>query len=190
MPDNIKHRTDRATVDLSLYPDLIMIYLRMRVNRPGGLKTLFRFGGRIKKSVAEKPSGLLRHENFFFSLFAPHAGMRQYWQNFQSLERWARSLPHQKWWQEFLRDSAGTGFWHETYFMRGGMEVIYDDMMAHIGLSSFAPRQQARGQCSPHARDLNCAKTPNWQHLFRRRNSTVTKIPKKSRPGCFKANTN
>jgi pimeloyl-ACP methyl ester carboxylesterase len=40
--------------------------------------------------------------------------MRQYWRDFDSLERWARSLPHKAWWQEFLRDSGGTGFWHEA----------------------------------------------------------------------------
>jgi hypothetical protein len=46
---------------------------------------------------------------------------------------------------EFLRDSGGTGFWHETYFMRGGMEAIYDDMPKGIGLGAFAPLRQARG---------------------------------------------
>jgi Domain of unknown function (DUF4188) len=44
-----------------------------------------------------------------FSLFPPHAGMRQYWRDFDSLERWARSLPHRQWWQQFLRDRGGTG---------------------------------------------------------------------------------
>ena len=54
-------------------------------------------------------------------------------------------LPHQQWWRDFLRDSAGTGFWHETYFMRGGMEAIYDDMGKPIGMMSFAPLEKARG---------------------------------------------
>ena len=49
------------------------------------------------------------------------------------------------WWKEFLRNSGGTGFWHETYFMRGGMEAIYDDMPVRIGLSAFAPLSGARG---------------------------------------------
>ena len=49
------------------------------------------------------------------------------------------------WWKEFLRDSGGTGFWHETYFMRGGMEAIYDDIPKRIGLGAFAPLQVARG---------------------------------------------
>jgi hypothetical protein len=75
----------------------------------------------------------------------PHAGMRQYWRDFDSLERWARSLPHQDWWKAFLRNSGGTGFWHETYFMRGGMEAIYDDMPDRLGFLAFAPEAPARG---------------------------------------------
>jgi hypothetical protein len=71
--------------------------------------------------------------------------MRQYWRDFESLEDWSRSLPHQQWWQQFLRNSGGTGFWHETYFMRGGMEAVYDDMKAPIGLMQFAPLRAARG---------------------------------------------
>jgi hypothetical protein len=37
------------------------------------------------------------------------------------------------WWQRFLKDSGGTGFWHETYFRRGGMEAVYDDVPENIG---------------------------------------------------------
>ena len=72
-------RVDRRTVDLSAYPDLVVIYLGMRVNAWAGLKTLIGFGPRISQSVQAKPDGLLLHENFLFSLFPPHAGMRQYW---------------------------------------------------------------------------------------------------------------
>ena len=72
-------RVDRRTVDLSRYPDLVVIYLGMRVNMLTGLKTLIGFGPKIAKSVAAQPDGLLLHENILFSLFPPHAGMRQYW---------------------------------------------------------------------------------------------------------------
>ncbi len=135
----------RLTVDLSAYPDLVVIYLGMRVRTWAGLKTLFGFGPKIQNSVAQRPNGLLLHENLLFSLFPPHAGMRQYWRDFDSLERWARSEPHQIWWQNFVKDSGGTGFWHETYFMRGGIEAIYDDVHKNIGLSAFAPIQPALG---------------------------------------------
>ena len=135
----------RRTVDLSAYPDMVVIYLGMRVNAWYGLKTLFGFGPRIQGAVDAAPPGLLLHETIVYSLFPPHVGMRQYWQDFDSLERWARSEPHALWWREFLRDSGGTGFWHETYFMRGGMEAIYNDLPRPIGLLRFAPEAAARG---------------------------------------------
>lgn len=138
-------RIKRRTVDLSGYPDLVVIYLGMRVNRLTGMKTLFGFGPRIAKSVAERPDGLLLHENFLFSLFPPHAGMRQYWRDMESLLKWTRSEPHREWWKSFLRDSGGTGFWHETYLKRGGMEAIYGDVDMEIGFLRFAPVLEARG---------------------------------------------
>jgi hypothetical protein len=110
-----------------------------------GLKTLFGFGPKIAKSAADQPDGLLRHEAFLWSLFPPHAGIRQYWRDFESLERWARSEPHRAWWKNFLRDSGGTGFWHETYFMQGGIEAIYDDVTRPMGLLGFAPTVTAKG---------------------------------------------
>ena len=36
----MKSRVERRTVDLSAYPDLVVIYLGMRVNTLTGLKTL------------------------------------------------------------------------------------------------------------------------------------------------------
>ena len=138
-------KVTRRTADLSGYPDLVVIYLGMRVNVLSGLRTLFGFGPMIAKSVEAGPDGLLLHENLVFSLLPPHVGMRQYWRDFESLERWARSAPHREWWQTFVRDSGGTGFWHESYFMRGGMEAIYADMVHDVGFLKFAPAQPARG---------------------------------------------
>ncbi|MGH9559202.1 MAG: DUF4188 domain-containing protein [Bryobacteraceae bacterium] len=138
-------KVNRVTVDLSAYPNLVVIYLGMRVNRMRGLKTLLGFGPRIQNAVAANPDGLLLHENLIFSLFPPHAGMRQYWRDFESLEAWARSDPHREWWAKFVRDSGGTAFWHETYFMRGGMEAIYDDAPKPLGMMRFAPNLAAQG---------------------------------------------
>lgn len=138
-------KVTRQTVDLSAFPDLVVIYLGMRVNTFAGIKTLLGLGSQIGKSVDQNPDGLLRHENFLFSLFPPHLGMRQYWRDFDALETWSRSAPHREWWQNFLRASGGTGFWHEAYFMRGGMEAVYDDMPARLGFGHFAPVQPARG---------------------------------------------
>jgi len=141
----VNSKVQRQTVDLSAYPDLVVIYLGMRVNAWTGVKTLFGLGPQIKDSVARKPNGLLLHENFIMSLFPPHLGMRQYWRDFDALEAWARSQPHRVWWQDFLRSSRGTGFWHEAYFMRGGMEAVYDDVPVPLGFGQFAPLAPARG---------------------------------------------
>src|SRR5215470_5681949 len=138
-------KVNRRTVDLSSYPDLVVIYLGMRVNVFTGVKTLLGFGRKIASSVAAEPKGLLLHENLIYSIFPTHVGMRQYWRDFESLETWARSEPHRLWWKQFLRDSGGTGFWHETYFMRGGMEAIYDDLPVPLGFLKFAPSQEPRG---------------------------------------------
>ena len=78
---------NRRTVDLSDSPDLVVIYLGMRVNALAGLWTLVGFGPRIAGSVDSKPDGLLLHENLIFSLFPPHTGMRQYWRDGETLTR-------------------------------------------------------------------------------------------------------
>ena len=138
-------KVERRTVDLSGFPDLVVIYLGMRVNRLKGLKTLFGFGPRISSSASAQPEGLLLHEQIIYSLFPLHVGMRQYWKDMNSLMAWTRSDPHRQWWKSFLKDSGGTGFWHETYLRRGGMEAIYDDIPRPIGFMNFAPVVPARG---------------------------------------------
>jgi Domain of unknown function (DUF4188) len=141
-----RQRVDRQTVDLSTYPDLVVIYLGMRVRNWRGLRKLLVTGRQIRGGVRDKPDGLLLHEDLMFGLFPPHLGMRQYWRDLDALEHWTRELPHQQWWRDFLSDSAGTGFWHETYLMRGGMEAVYDDLSRPVGMLRFAPSTPARGR--------------------------------------------
>jgi len=139
----MKIRVQRRTVDLSAYPDLVVIYLGIHVKTFTGIQTLFGLVPKITRAAADKPDGLLAHEPIFFSL--RHIGLRQYWRDFDALETWARSLPHKAWWQAFLSGSSGTGFWHETYFMHGGMEAVYDDVPISLGFTAFAPTQPAHG---------------------------------------------
>ncbi len=138
-------RLQRQTVDVTKYPELVIIYLGMKVNNLRGVGTVMKFGPQISRSVEQKPDGLLLHENFVFSLWPLHVGMRQYWRDFSSLEAWTRALPHQAWWKEYLKDPAGTGFWHEAYSATGHIEAIYDNMDTRPGLSAFADLKPARG---------------------------------------------
>jgi len=154
-------RVDRRTVDLSAYPNLVVIYLGMRVNRLTGIKTILGFGPQIANSAAAKPDGLLCHENLFYSFFPMHVGMRQYWRDADSVMRWTRSDPHREWWKKFLRDSGGTGFWHEAYHRNGSMEAIYDDLPKPLGFSAFAPLVPARGPMFGAASRTGASSTQN-----------------------------
>jgi len=122
------------------------------VNALRGLLPALQFGPKLQKAVKENPVGLLRHELLFYSLFPLHLGIRQYWRDFDSLERWARSSAHANWWKSFVQKASGFGLWHETYFMRGGMEAIYGDVPPPLGLMGFAPIQPATGSTAFTAR--------------------------------------
>jgi hypothetical protein len=150
----------RRSVDLTQYPDLVVIYLGMRVHKPKGMLRLIGLGPQIRSSWKEQPDGLLLHEDLVWSLFPPHLGMRQYWRDLESLERWTRSEPHRRWWHQFLHDSGGTGFWHEAYFMRGGIEAIYDDTEVPLGMGKFAPELPARGAMFSARRRAGRAEQP------------------------------
>ena len=159
-------RVDRQTIDLSAYPDLVVVYLGMRVRRPRGMLRLLGLGPQIDRSWKARPDGLLAHENLIWSLVPPHLGMRQYWRDLESLERWTRSEPHRRWWLEFMHDTGGTGFWHEAYFMRGGIDAIYGDIQPPIGLAKFAPGLQARGQMFSARRRAGREDTPGAEPVL------------------------
>jgi hypothetical protein len=154
MPSPASNRVTRVTVDLAGYPDLVVIYLGMKARGLRGVRALAKTGRQIAASVAAAPDGLLGHENFLMGVWPLHVGFRQYWRDFATMEHWTRTDPHAAWWMAFLRDSQDTGFWHETYRMRGGIEAIYDDMTdarndpraGAIGLGAFAPVVAAKGR--------------------------------------------
>ncbi len=79
----MKTQNFRETVELSDYPDLVVIYLGMRVRALAGLKTLAGLGPQIMRAGDERPDGLLHCENnFLYRLFPPRVGMRCYWRDF------------------------------------------------------------------------------------------------------------
>ncbi len=132
----------RRSVDLSGYPDLVVVYLGYRARNLHGARALLRIGRGLRTVKREPPDGLLSHEDLWFGFL--HPGFRQYWRDFESLEAFTRAPQHAAWWRGFARDSRGGGIWHETYRLRGGMEAIYSGVPA-IGLASFAPERAPTG---------------------------------------------
>jgi hypothetical protein len=148
-------KIQRLTADLSAFPDLVVIYLGMRTQSFTEFLRLLKFGPAISKAVAEKPDGRLLHEQIVYSLFPPHFGMRQYWRDFVSLESWACSLPHKQWWTDFVREPLGLGFWHETYFRRGGFESIFDELTEPVGFLKVGKPVPAEGAMFSARRRMN-----------------------------------
>jgi len=72
----MKTTVDRRTVDLTAYPDLVVIYLGMRVRTVAGIKTLLGLGPQIDKAGTQRPDGLLHYENnIIFKLYPLHIGI-------------------------------------------------------------------------------------------------------------------
>ncbi len=136
-------QSPRTSVDLTLYPDLAVIYLGFRVSTWRSFVWMLGIGKQLDLIKSHRPDGLLAHEPIFYGL--RHVGMRQYWRDFDSLEAFTRSEPHKTWWQQFYRDSRGAGIWHETYRRSGGMEGIYVGLPNPIGLASFAAARAPDG---------------------------------------------
>ena len=138
-------RSVKRVADLSSHPNLVVIYMGMRVYSLPGVWTVLSLRQQVRRAVAAKPDGLLFHQSFYFSLLPLHVGLRQYWRDFDALEAWTRTFPHQRWWKDFVRNPRGTGFWHETYTCGGGIEGVYDAMREPTGLRCVAPGVRAEG---------------------------------------------
>ena len=102
-----------------------------RVDRLAGLKTLLGFRPKIRDAVGRRPDGLLLHEDLLYSLVPPHAGMRQY--GGTSVLGAVGAVGAAPAVVAAVRARRRAGFWHETYFMRGGTEAIYDDVPRPVG---------------------------------------------------------
>lgn len=145
----------RETVDLSSYPDLVIIRAGMRANSLQGVVKLFKYGYQIIESVNGlddskelTPEGLLHMEDEIHSLLPPHFVIRQYWEDIDSLEEWTHTGTHSELWDELAENPEGTSFWHELY-SRDGIEAIYNGMASTpTGMMNFAPTESLDGELS------------------------------------------
>jgi hypothetical protein len=64
--------------------------------------------------------------------------LMQYWRSYEDLDRWARQLPHLRWWR-WLLENAGPdlSFYHEIYQARTA-EAIYEKGCRPVGPALFA----------------------------------------------------
>ena len=153
--------TDRSrqTVDLSEYPDLVVIRAGMRAESLKGIYKLMKYGYQIidslngiEDSEELSPDALLHNEEEIHSLIPPHFVIRQYWRDFDALEEWTHTGTHSELWDKLAESPEGTSFWHELY-SREGIEAVYNGMDdASTGMMNFAPTEPVDGDLSS-ARD-------------------------------------
>jgi hypothetical protein len=132
----------------SIDGDFVVFLIGARLNRFRALNRMRRIGKQMQlmqKTLREHPElGCLHTESWVGRTTLSV----QYWRDFDSLERFARSpdLPHLEPWREFnrlVRDSGDIGIWHETYLVpAGSYEAVYGNM-PRFGLAVAADHHPA-----------------------------------------------
>jgi hypothetical protein len=62
----------------------------------------------------------------------------QYWRSYDDLDRWARTLPHMRWWRWLLQNSGpDLSFYHEIYQAKSA-EAIFEKGCQPVGPAVFA----------------------------------------------------
>jgi hypothetical protein len=148
----------RRTVDLSAYPDLCVVMLGLRIRSWRGILATLKIGPGLNAVAKDWPDGLLADERVIYGW--GHFGMRQYWRDLESLERFTRSEPHAIWWRDFLKRYNGAGFWHETYSRSGKMEAVYLDTGGPVGFARFAAAADPVGPLKSLRKRLDASAVP------------------------------
>lgn len=83
--------------------------------------------------------------------------LMQYWRSYEDLERWARHLPHTRWWNWLIDNQGkGVGFYHEIYQLKTA-EAIYERGTQPVGPALF---------CSLHSVEPGEGKSKERQQRF------------------------
>jgi hypothetical protein len=135
-------KVNRGRHTARLEGDFVVFLIGMRVNRAWKLTKWLPVAAampRMLKWLEEHPeAGMLSFQRCWLN---GGPAVVQYWRDFDSLERFARSsdAPHLAPWKQFnqaVRASGEVGIWHETYRVRAGeYECIYGNM-PQVGLAA------------------------------------------------------
>jgi len=96
--------------------------------------------------AAAQPEGLLLAR----PLVSPEGPILMlYWSSYDDLDRWARKLPHTRWWKWLMENAGqGVGFYHEIYQAKTA-EAVYERGTAPVGPALFCstePVQAGEGR--------------------------------------------
>jgi hypothetical protein len=67
-----------------------------------------------------------------------------YWRSYEDLDRWARKLPHTRWWKWLVENAGqGVGFYHEIYQVKTA-EAIYERGTVPVGPALFCSTETVK----------------------------------------------
>ncbi len=119
------------------YPDLCVAIFGVQFHTPEGQQRYGESGIGEEMSPAleaAKEEGFLHQERL---LAEGGAVLLQYWRTYDELDRWARKMPHMRWWK-WLLENAGSdvSFYHEIYQVKTA-EAIYERGCRPAGAALF-----------------------------------------------------
>jgi hypothetical protein len=119
------------------YPNLSVAIFGVQYHTPEGQQRYGEAG--INEEMfpaleAAKDEGFLHHDIY---MAEGGAILLQYWRSYDELDRWARKMPHMRWWR-WLLENAGSdiSFYHEIYQVKTA-EAIYERGCRPAGAALF-----------------------------------------------------
>jgi len=119
------------------YPNLCVAIFGIQFHTPQG-QQLYGASG-ISEEVdpaleAAKDEGFLHQDRY---LADGGAILFQYWRSYDELDRWARKMPHMRWWR-WLLENAGSDvfFYHEIYQVKTA-EAVFERGCRPAGAALF-----------------------------------------------------
>lgn len=137
--------TNKATIAaLWEHPDLCIAFFGAQFHSEAGLRQYEEAG-----IGAELDAAIAKAHEYGLLLSRPMETpegplLMQYWSSFEELYRWARNMPHARWWRWLVEHSgSGVGFYHELYVAKTA-EAIYEHGTTPVGPALFCSTEQIK----------------------------------------------
>lgn len=117
------------------HPNLCVAIFGVQFHTPAGQERFSEIQGEVHPALeAAKAEGHL------LTRPVPAEGgvlLIQYWRSYDDLDRWARMLPHMRWWRWLLQNAGpDLGFYHEIYQVKTA-EAIFEKGCTPVGPALF-----------------------------------------------------
>jgi Domain of unknown function (DUF4188) len=126
------------------HPSLCIAFFGVQFHSDEGLRLYEQAGIGVEMDAAMETAhlhGLLLNR----PMMTPEGPLlMQYWRSFEELDRWARDMPHARWWRWLVENTGkGVAFYHELYQAKTA-EAIYEPGTKPVGPALFCSTQEVK----------------------------------------------